>query len=80
MNEFTVQSPWEEGEKPFLTADGQRVVVKAIEATKKPLVYIRHQYFIDFEEFNYKRPLYLNMIRDPMKRFESFYYASDQEI
>jgi len=74
MNEFTVQSPWEEGEKPFLTADGQRVVVKAIEATKKPLVYIRHQYFIDFEEFNFKRPLYLNMIRDPMKRFESFYY------
>ena len=33
MNQFTVQSPWEEGEKPFLTADGQRSVVKAIENT-----------------------------------------------
>ena len=73
-NQYGVQSPYEEGEKPFLTQEQQSKVVNQIEAEKKPLVYIRHQYFIDFEKFGKKRPIYINMIRDPIKRFESFYY------
>merc|ERR1712226_550798 len=74
QNQYLVQSPYEEGEKPFLDDDQQKKVVDQIEQTDKPLVYIRHQYFIDFEEYNNKRPLYINVIRDPLKRFESFYY------
>lgn len=37
-------------------------------------VYIRHQYFIDFAEHKQKRPLYINVIRDPVEKFRSFYY------
>ena len=36
-------------------------------------MYIRHQYFIDFAEHKQKRPLYINVIRDPVEKFRSFY-------
>lgn len=75
-NQYKVQSPYEEGEKPFLSDDQQKTVVGQIltAAENEPLVYIRHQYFIDFKQFDEIRPIYLNIIRDPLKRFESFYY------
>lgn len=37
-------------------------------------MYIRHQYFIDFNEHNEQSPLYINVIRDPIARFTSFYH------
>lgn len=36
----------------------------------------RHQYFIDFDQFEWADPVYINLIRDPVDRFASFYYFS----
>ena len=48
-------------------------------AKQKRVLYTRHQYFIDFEELNWDDgdpPVYINLIRDPIDRFKSFYYFS----
>ena len=48
-------------------------------AKQKRVLYTRHQYFIDFEELNWNDgdpPVYINLIRDPIDRFKSFYYFS----
>ena len=39
-------------------------------------VFTRHQYFIDFESHDFPAPVYMNLIRDPVDRFASFYYFS----
>lgn len=76
QNEFDVQSPYEPGEHPVLNPDERQKIVDEVHEYKtgKPLAYIRHQTFIDFDECGSKRPLYINMVRDPVKRFESLYY------
>jgi hypothetical protein len=73
-NSYNVESPYEPGEKPFLTQSEEQVVVNHLESVPHPSLYIRHQYFIDFHEHGKKRPLYINVIRDPVEKFRSFYY------
>lgn len=73
-NNYNVESPYEPGEKPFLTHLEEEVVVNHLENAPHPSLYIRHQYFIDFEHHQKKRPLYINVIRDPIEKFRSFYY------
>ena len=33
-----------------------------------------NKYFIDFKDHGHERPLYINVIRDPVEKFRSFYY------
>ena len=73
-NNYNVESPYEPGEKPFLTNLEEQVVVNHLETAPHPSLYIRHQYFIDFEQHQKLRPLYINVIRDPIEKFRSFYY------
>lgn len=73
-NNFHVASPYEPGETPWLTDQQQKNTIAAIKAQVMPSVYIRHQYFIDFKQFDEKSPLYMNVIRDPISRFSSFYH------
>lgn len=73
-NNFAVASPYEPGETPWLTEKQQRDTIDAINGQEMPSVYIRHQYFIDFHSFGEKSPLYMNVIRDPISRFSSFYH------
>lgn len=75
-NKFTVESPYEAGEKPQKTLDQQSRFVNGFYTLDKPNLYIRHQWFINFNDFNSENPVYINMIRDPIARFESFYYFS----
>lgn len=37
-------------------------------------VYIEHVTWIDFEEFDLAKPIYINMVRDPVERVISWYY------
>ncbi len=37
----------------------------------RPLMISGHVYFINFEEFNHTNPVWISMIRDPVKRYVS---------
>lgn len=39
-----------------------------------PCSYVKHINFINFEEFNYTNPIYINMVRDPIERVFSWYH------
>ena len=73
-NNFNVASPYEPGETPWLTTDQQISTINSVKDQPPPSVYIRHQYFIDFNEFGEESPIYMNVIRDPIARFSSFYH------
>ena len=73
-NNFNVASPYEPGETPWLTQDQQIATINSVKDQPPPSVYIRHQYFIDFNEFGEESPIYMNVIRDPIARFSSFYH------
>ncbi|CAK8694315.1 unnamed protein product [Clavelina lepadiformis] len=76
VNGFKVASPYENGEKQAKTEEEQEEFIDFLHQQPPGYLYIRHQYFIDFTRFNSKQPIYINMIRDPVARFESFYYFS----
>ena len=40
----------------------------------KPVTYTKHINFLNFEEFNFKNPIYINMVRHPVERIISWYY------
>ena len=58
----------------YFSEEDQKRTIAAVKSQPEPAVYIRHQYFIDFNEFGEKSPLYINVIRDPIARFTSFYH------
>ena len=43
-----------------------------------PYCYIKHINFLNFEEFNYTNPIYVNMVRHPIERLISWYYYTRQ--
>ena len=45
-------------------------------ATNQNVLFTRHQYFINFDQLGWTEPVYMNLIRDPIDRFMSFYYFS----
>ena len=57
-----------------MTQPQEELVISHLDNAPKPTVYIRHQYFIDFGEHEKHRPIYINVIRDPVEKFRSFYY------
>lgn len=76
-NNFKVESPYEAGERPDKSRSEQIEFVDYLKNQEPPYMYIRHQYYIDFSDLNENVPAaYINMIRDPIARFESFYYFS----
>jgi dermatan/chondrotin sulfate uronyl 2-O-sulfotransferase UST len=49
-------------------------LIHNITKIKRPLLYIRHVYFIRFNAFGYRNPIYINIARDPVDLFISNYY------
>ena len=43
QNKYKVESPYEPGEKPWLTIPQEKTVVDHLTEAEKPTVYIRHQ-------------------------------------
>lgn len=40
----------------------------------QPVIYIRHVFYIRFDELVHEHPIYINIVRDPVDMFVSMYY------
>ncbi|CAF1627286.1 unnamed protein product [Adineta ricciae] len=64
---------------PFrLSPEVHREIASDILNAKAPVLYERHMYFVDFNALKYPQPVYINIIRDPVKRIISQYYWTRQ--
>lgn len=52
----------------------QYELAKTIAKFGEGSVYIEHVNWIDFEEFGLSKPIYINMVRDPVEKIISWYY------
>jgi hypothetical protein len=77
-NGFLSKAVFEAGETPDRTTTQQKAFMGELKGYSKDqkVLYTRHQYFIDFDQFEWADPVYINLIRDPVDRFASFYYFS----
>lgn len=80
-NKFKSWQLWQNGEVPERSPREQKMWVNevyeeldSLMPKTKPLLFTRHQYYINFADHNVLEPLYMNLIRDPVDRFASFYY------
>jgi len=74
LNKYRVASPYEDGERQDKGESEELAFVSSFEKEKFPYAYIRHLYFVDFTQHKSKQPMYINIMRDPFERFQSFYY------
>ncbi|XP_070562686.1 uronyl 2-sulfotransferase-like [Ptychodera flava] len=64
----------EEWNKKNLTQEEQKELVDEINGLEPPFIYDRHVYYTPFQRFGSKNPVWINLIRDPLRRFISLYY------
>ncbi|XP_076803192.1 uronyl 2-sulfotransferase-like [Clavelina lepadiformis] len=60
--------------KQYLNASEEKDLVLKWTSFERPIVFIRHFHFIDFEKYGYHQPAYINVIRNPVDNFISSYY------
>lgn len=60
-------------QKHFISKDAEDELKIELSQSVKPMIYIRHLHWIHFQE--QQKPIYINMVRDPVELFISnFYY------
>ena len=82
MNASTLSKPtyFFRGENTFLKMYNERKNYiemfdnPPLENHTYPLSYVKHLNFLNFEEFDRKNPIYINMVRHPVERVISWYY------
>eukprot|EP00045_Choanoeca_perplexa_P008315 m.76823 g.76823 ORF g.76823 m.76823 type:complete len:297 (+) comp14442_c2_seq5:81-971(+) len=65
------------------TEQQEREAIKDILTTKptdRPVAHHQHSRWLDFEKHGYNKPLYLNLMRDPVARHTSRYYFLTQTL
>ena len=69
-----------QGENVYLTKVGQEEYVKLLknDSIKTPFTYNKHINFINFEDFGYQNPIYINFVREPVEKVISWYYYKRQ--
>lgn len=49
----------------------QENLIDYLMTLRKPFVYMQHIYFINFEDSGLSNPVWFNLIRDPISKFQS---------
>ncbi|SPP76576.1 blast:Heparan sulfate 2-O-sulfotransferase pipe [Drosophila guanche] len=57
-----------------LAEDQQQEMAEVISELPEPSVFIKHVCFTNFTKFNLPKPIYLNVVRDPVERVISWFY------
>ena len=68
------------GEKNYLVKEEQKLYVEMFmdESKKLPYSYCKHINFLNFEEFGFQNPIYINFVREPVEKAISWYYYKRQ--
>ncbi|XP_002736843.1 heparan sulfate 2-O-sulfotransferase 1-like [Saccoglossus kowalevskii] len=73
--EHNFRSIWNRVRRYNLTTKRQEAAVTNINTRLPPYVFNRHIYYLDFDLFGIHNPTYINLIREPLPRFLSWYYT-----
>lgn len=57
-----------------MTKPERRETAEFVAGLDDGTVYIRHINWLDFDEFDLPKPIYINMVRDPVERVISWFY------
>eukprot|EP00057_Strongylocentrotus_purpuratus_P034242 XP_794450.3 PREDICTED: uronyl 2-sulfotransferase [Strongylocentrotus purpuratus] len=57
-----------------ISSENQEKLVSILSKVQSPFIYQRHLHFINFTEYGFQHPTYINIIRDPLERAVSQYY------
>ncbi|XP_060659589.1 heparan sulfate 2-O-sulfotransferase pipe-like [Drosophila nasuta] len=68
------RNPGSTKETIMMTKDGQQELVAELLTRQKPHIYSQHVAYINFTRFHLPRPIYINLVRDPIERIISWHY------
>ncbi|KAH8373487.1 hypothetical protein KR009_011075, partial [Drosophila setifemur] len=54
--------------------EDEKDLVDQLQELQDPAVYVEHANFVNFTAYNMSRPIYINMVRDPIQKVISGYY------
>ncbi|KAM7356283.1 heparan sulfate 2-O-sulfotransferase pipe [Cochliomyia hominivorax] len=58
----------------LLNATGQKALIEEIYRKPKPHIYSQHLAYVNFTRFKMPKPIYINLVRDPVERIISWHY------
>lgn len=75
INGFThARNPGSVKETVMMAKDGQKQLLADLLTRPKPHIYSQHIAYINFTRFHLPRPIYINLVRDPIERIISWHY------
>lgn len=66
--------PQNGGIRPLLDAYEEKELIDNIESLDDGTVFVSHVNYLNFTKYGVSRPIYVNMVRDPVERVISWYY------
>lgn len=58
----------------FLKPEQQKSLISEIYSKPRPQAYSQHISYINFTRFHFPKPIYINLVRDPIERIISWHY------
>ncbi|KAH8408062.1 hypothetical protein KR222_008437 [Zaprionus bogoriensis] len=75
INGFThARNPGSVKETIMMGKDGQKELIGELLTRAKPHIYSQHIAYINFTRFHLPKPIYINLVRDPIERIISWHY------
>ncbi|KAH8370410.1 hypothetical protein KR093_003330 [Drosophila rubida] len=68
------RNPGSVKETVMMPKEGQKELIADLLTRPKPHVYSQHIAYINFTRFHLPRPIYINLVRDPIERIISWHY------
>ncbi|XP_017494417.1 PREDICTED: heparan sulfate 2-O-sulfotransferase pipe-like, partial [Rhagoletis zephyria] len=73
-NYEVVVDPQNAGVRPILSENDEEDLIKNITQLEDRAVFASHVNYLDFKKYGKPRPIYVNLVRDPIERVISWHY------